>query len=120
MTTTGDGGPAVRRLAEWDAADLLALADEYDTPLYVIDCDRVAENCTRLREAFPDADVSYAVKAHTGQAVLRTVREAGLDAECASAGEVERARGCDHEPPRGRIRDPQAVRGSTRAVWLRD
>ena len=91
MTTTGDGGPAVRRLAEWDAADLLALADEYDTPLYVIDCDRVAENCTRLREAFPDADVSYAVKAHTGQAVLRTVREAGLDAECASAGEVERA-----------------------------
>ena len=91
MSRVGDGGPAVRRLAEWDASDLLALAEEYDTPLYVIDCDRVAENCARLREAFPDADVSYALKAHTGQAVLRTVREAGLDAECASAGEVERA-----------------------------
>ena len=91
MTESGDGGPAVRRLAEWDAADLLALAAEYDTPLYVIDRDRVAENCARLLEAFPDADVSYAVKAHTGQLVLRTVRQAGLDAECASAGEVERA-----------------------------
>ena len=91
MTPVGDGGPAVRRLAEWDAEDLLALAAEYDTPLYVLDCDRVAENCTRLRTAFPNADVSYAVKAHTGRSVLRTVREAGFDAECASAGEVERA-----------------------------
>jgi len=91
MTAAGEGGPAVRRLAAWDADDLLALAAEYGTPLYVIDRDRVEENCRRLRAAFPDADVSYAAKAHTGQSVLRTVREAGLDAECASAGEVERA-----------------------------
>jgi diaminopimelate decarboxylase len=91
MSPAGDGGPAVRRLAEWDAAELRGLAAEYGTPLYVIDRDRVAENCERLLAAFPDADVSYAVKAHTGQPVLRTVREAGLGAECASAGEVERA-----------------------------
>ena len=91
MMTPGDGGPAVHRLAEWDTEELLAVAEEYDTPLYVIDLDRVTANCTRLRDAFPDADISYAVKAHTGQSVLRTVREAGLGAECASAGEVERA-----------------------------
>jgi diaminopimelate decarboxylase len=91
MTAPGDGGPAVRRLAAWDADDLLALAAEYDTPLYVLDRDRVAENCARLRSAFPDAEISYAMKAHAGRPVLRTVREAGLDAECASAGEVERA-----------------------------
>jgi len=36
--------------------------------------------------------VRYAVKAHTGRAVLEAVREAGLDAECASAGRrVDRA-----------------------------
>jgi len=91
VTPVGDGGPAVRRLAEWDAERLLAVADEYDTPTYVIDLDRVAANCARLSAAFPAADVSYAVKAHTGRAVLRRVREAGLGAECASAGEVERA-----------------------------
>jgi diaminopimelate decarboxylase len=91
MTAPGDGGPAVRRLAAWDADDLLALAAEYDTPLYVLDRDRVAENCARLLAAFPDAEISYAMKAHAGRPVLRTVREAGLDAECASAGEVERA-----------------------------
>ncbi|KTG09894.1 diaminopimelate decarboxylase [Haloprofundus marisrubri] len=85
--------PAVRRLADWDAARLDELVDEYGTPLYVTDLDRVRENCTRLRDAFPDAEVRYAVKAHTGRAVLETVREAGLPAECASAGEVHRALG---------------------------
>jgi diaminopimelate decarboxylase len=84
-------GPPIRRLADWSAADLAALAEEYGTPLYVTDLDRVRANATRLRAAFPDADVRYAVKAHTGRAVLRAVREAGLGAECASAGEVVRA-----------------------------
>jgi diaminopimelate decarboxylase len=83
--------PPVRRLAAWDAAELDGLADEYDTPLYVMDLGRVRENCRRLREAFPAADVRYAAKAHAGRAVLETVRGAGLGIECASAGEVERA-----------------------------
>ena len=87
---TGDD-PSVRRVSDWDAATLRGLADAHETPLYVQDLDRVRENCERLLAAFPDADVRYAVKAHTGQAVLETVRDAGLDAECASAGEVDRA-----------------------------
>ncbi|WP_251343507.1 diaminopimelate decarboxylase [Haloplanus halophilus] len=93
----GDAGPDVRRLADWSAADLRDLAAEYDTPLYVTDLDRVRENARRLRAAFPDADVRYAVKAHTGRAVLETVREAGLGAECASAGEVVRALDAGYE-----------------------
>ncbi|WP_256544748.1 diaminopimelate decarboxylase [Halobellus inordinatus] len=91
MSEGGDGGPAVRRLDEWDEETLVAFAEEYETPLYVVDLRRVEANCTRLLDAFPGADVRYAAKAHTGQSVLRTVREAGLDVECASAGEVERA-----------------------------
>ena len=83
--------PPVRRVSDWDADRLHALADAHGTPLYVQDLDRVRENCERLFAAFPDADVRYAVKAHTGRAVLGTVRDAGLDAECASAGEVDRA-----------------------------
>ncbi|UVE49292.1 diaminopimelate decarboxylase [Haloferax larsenii] len=86
-----DGGPAVRRLADWDREHLLSLADEFGSPLYVTDLQRVRENCSRLHSAFPDAHVSYAVKAHTGRAVLEAVRETGIDAECAAAGEVERA-----------------------------
>lgn len=83
--------PLVRRVADWNAETLHELAAAYDTPLYVVDTDRVRENCERLRAAFPDADVRYAVKAHTGRAVLNAVRQAGLEAECASAGEVDRA-----------------------------
>ncbi|GAA0553520.1 diaminopimelate decarboxylase [Halorubrum ejinorense] len=83
--------PSVRRVSDWDAKRLRGLAAEYETPLYVQDLDRVRENCERLLGAFPDADVRYAVKAHTGRAVLEAVRDAGLDAECASAGEVDRA-----------------------------
>ncbi|SEK56141.1 diaminopimelate decarboxylase [Haloferax larsenii] len=86
-----DGGPAVRRLADWDREHLLSLADKFGSPLYVTDLQRVRENCSRLQSAFPDAHVSYAVKAHTGRAVLEAVRETGIDAECAAAGEVERA-----------------------------
>jgi diaminopimelate decarboxylase len=92
-----DTGPAVRRLADWSAADLRDLAAEYGTPLYVTDLDRVRENARRLRAAFPAADVKYAVKAHTGRAVLETVREAGLGAECASAGEVVRTLDAGYE-----------------------
>ncbi|OYR59066.1 diaminopimelate decarboxylase [Halorubrum halodurans] len=86
-----DANPPVRRVSDWDADRLADLADEHETPLYVQDLDRTRENCERLLAAFPDADVRYAVKAHTGRAVLEAVREAGLDAECASAGEVDRA-----------------------------
>ncbi|OYR53014.1 diaminopimelate decarboxylase [Halorubrum sp. Ea8] len=86
-----DGDPPARRVSDWDADRLADLAAEHGTPLYAQDLDRVRENCERLRDAFPDADVRYAVKAHTGRAVLEAVREAGLDAECASAGEVDRA-----------------------------
>ncbi len=83
--------PAVRRVSDWNADTLHELAADHDTPLYVQDLDRVRENCRRLQGAFPNADIRYAVKAHTGRAVLEAVRDAGLDAECASAGEVDRA-----------------------------
>jgi diaminopimelate decarboxylase len=85
--------PSVRRLSAWDAEELEGLAATHGTPLYVMDLGRVRENCRRLQSAFPDADVRYAAKAHTGRAVLETVLAEGLDVECASVGEVERAFG---------------------------
>lgn len=57
--------PPVRRLSDWSPKRLRALAGEHGTPLYVLDPDRGRENAARLREAFPEADVSYALKANT-------------------------------------------------------
>ncbi|MFB6077591.1 MAG: diaminopimelate decarboxylase [Halarchaeum sp.] len=95
---TGEAGPAVRRLADWDAERLRALAAEYGTPLYVDDLARVRANYSRLADAFPDAEVLFAVKANAGQHVLRTLRDAGAGAECASAGELARALDAGFDP----------------------
>ena len=87
MTVTS----AAYRLADWDGDRLLRLADEYATPLYVLDLDRVRANYRRFTDAFPDAQVMYAAKAHTGRAVLEALLDAGADIECAAAGELQRA-----------------------------
>ncbi len=84
-------GSAVRRLSAWDAERLRSLAAEYDTPLYVYDLERVRENAARLQRAFDSEEISYAVKANTTRPVLSTIDSTGVGAECASAGEVERA-----------------------------
>ncbi|PSP66328.1 diaminopimelate decarboxylase [Halobacteriales archaeon QS_1_69_70] len=85
------GSPAVKRLADWDGDRLERLADEYGTPLYVMDHDRVRANYERFTAAFDFAHVMYAAKANAGRAVLRTVYDAGADVECAAAGELHRA-----------------------------
>ena len=83
--------PSVRRLADWNAADLRALAARYGTPLYVLDLERVRENYRRLEAAFPDAELLYAAKANALRDVLETLLAEGAGIECASAGELERA-----------------------------
>ncbi|WP_254522778.1 diaminopimelate decarboxylase [Natrinema caseinilyticum] len=83
--------PPVRRLSDWDAAELESLADEYETPLYVLDLERVRENYRRVDAAFPDAEILYALKANALGDVLRALREEGAGLECASAGEAQRA-----------------------------
>ncbi len=88
---THSSSPAVRRLSGWDHDRLLGLAADHSTPLYVIDLDRVRENYRRFAAAFPDAEVKYAAKAHTGSAVLSTLLELGVDIECAAAGELRRS-----------------------------
>jgi diaminopimelate decarboxylase len=103
--------PPVRRLGDWEAEELRDLADDYGTPLYVQDVSRVRENAARLREAFPGADIAYAVKANTTGAVLSTLEGTGVDAECASAGEVQRALDAGFPPERVRYTavNPPAV-----------
>jgi len=88
---SNEDSPPVRRLADWDHGRLRDLAAEHGTPLYVVDLDRVQANYRRFSGAFPDAHVMYAAKAHTGQAVLSALLDAGADIECAAWGELRRA-----------------------------
>jgi diaminopimelate decarboxylase len=84
-------GPPVRRIADWDHERITDLAAEHGTPLYVVDLGRVRANYRRFANAFSDAHVMYAAKAHTGRAVLSTLLDVGADIECAAAGELQRA-----------------------------
>lgn len=82
---------AVKRLADWEHDRLLELSDQYQTPVYVTDLDRMRANYRRFSEAFPDAHVFYAAKANTGRATLETLLDVGADIECAARGELQRA-----------------------------
>jgi diaminopimelate decarboxylase len=75
-------------------ADCISLAQEFDTPLFVISAPRIRQNIARLLEAqkhHPKLKLCYASKANNLLAVLRVVREAGIDIEVNSGGELYRA-----------------------------
>ena len=58
------------------------------TPCLVLDLDRVAENFTAMREAFPEAHIYYAVKANPAAPVLRRLLSLGSCFDAASWEEI--------------------------------
>lgn len=75
--------------------DALALVREHDTPLFVFSEGRIASNIERLQRAARavehEVHFCYASKANSNMAVLRTVRDAGIDIEVNSGGELFKA-----------------------------
>lgn len=73
-------------------ADALELAQDYGTPLYVIDENRIRDNYQRLYEAFSskysDFKIYYACKANTNLAVMRILEEEGSSIDAVSPGEI--------------------------------
>ena len=67
------------------------IADEFGTPVYVTDEQRVRENYRRIYGAFSrfmDTRVHYACKANTNLAILSILREEGAGIDAVSIGEV--------------------------------
>jgi diaminopimelate decarboxylase len=78
-----------------NGVDALELAREYDTPLFVFSEPRIRSNIERLKAAARAVEqpmkFCYASKANSNMAVLRTVRDAGIDIEVNSGGELYKA-----------------------------
>src|SRR6185437_13225587 len=76
-------------------ADATALSYQYGTPLFVFSESRIRSNIARLQAAARQVDrpikFCYASKANSNMAVLRVVREAGIDIEVNSGGELFKA-----------------------------
>lgn len=73
--------------------DFSALAQKYNTPLYLYDFDYIAKRYQELKEAFSGQKslISYAVKANSNIFVIRHLAQMGAGADCVSIGEVRRA-----------------------------
>lgn len=76
-------------------ADTLELVREHDTPLFVFSEPRIRSNIERLRRAAAvgkhAVKFCYASKANSNMAVLATVRDAGINIEVNSGGELYKA-----------------------------
>ena len=86
---TGSEPPAYDEEAWWcrRADELLALARERGTPLYVYDEDSIEEAAARLSQ-LPVDRLFFAMKANPNGDVLRVIERAGLGFECVSPEEI--------------------------------
>ncbi|MDH3706732.1 MAG: diaminopimelate decarboxylase, partial [Acidimicrobiia bacterium] len=71
--------------------DLVALADEFGTPLFVYDEAHLRARCREARTAFGEG-VAYATKAFLCTAMARLVHDEGLHLDVATGGELHVAR----------------------------
>lgn len=67
--------------------DLVDVATEFGTPVFVYDEDHLRARCREAVAAFPDG-VAYATKAFLCVAMARLVYEEGMDLDVATAGEL--------------------------------
>ncbi|MGL4670117.1 MAG: diaminopimelate decarboxylase [Methanobacteriaceae archaeon] len=73
-------------------ADVCDIAEEFGTPVFAIDENRIRDNYNRFYSAFskyyPDFKVFYACKANTNIAVMKILEEEGCCVDAVSPGEV--------------------------------
>ena len=71
--------------------DLLEVAAQFGTPLYVYDTDKIQSQYLSLVRSFPDVDlkIKYACKANTNLSLLRFLRSIGAGLDAVSMEEVE-------------------------------
>ncbi|HVG21536.1 MAG TPA: diaminopimelate decarboxylase [Blastocatellia bacterium] len=85
-----------------DGIDVIELAEEHGTPLYVFSEKRIVENIRNLRRAVESVHsrvkLCYASKANSNMAVLAAVLRAGGDIEVNSGGELFKARKVGFRP----------------------
>ena len=83
--------------------DTIRLAQEYGTPLWVIDEKGLRENCRSFKNAFaPEAncEVTYASKSLNNLGILRIIDEEGLSLDVVSGGELYTAIQANFPPGR--------------------
>ncbi len=84
-------------------APATGIAEEFGTPVYVVDEARIRENYRNVRDAFArhmDTRIHYACKANTNLAVLRVLEQEGSGIDAVSVGEVRTCLKAGYSPDR--------------------
>jgi diaminopimelate decarboxylase len=73
--------------------ELISIAEEYGTPLYVYHAEKIKEQYGKLQHAFSNSNTVffYACKALTNLNILRYIRNLGANVDCSSINEVKLA-----------------------------
>jgi diaminopimelate decarboxylase len=78
-----------------DGVDVIPLAESFGTPIFIFSEDRIRHNCAEVQTAFQQwqfkTQVFYASKANSNLSILHIIRDAGLDIEVNSGGELYKA-----------------------------
>jgi diaminopimelate decarboxylase len=101
-----------------DGVDLVALARDYGTPLYVYDEATIRQRCRDHAAAFakhyPQGRIVYAGKAYLSPAILAILKEEGTWLDVCSGGELGLALRCGFPPERiifhGNNKSPEELR----------
>jgi diaminopimelate decarboxylase len=82
--------------------ELISIAEQYGTPLYVYHAEKIKEQFAKLQKAFSNADTVffYACKALTNVNILRYIRNLGANVDCSSINEVKLALHAGFPPAR--------------------
>ncbi len=82
------------------STQLVNIADEFGTPLYVYDADKIKEQYNKLSAAFKHTDVVffYACKALTNINILKYIKSLGANVDCSSINEVRLALHAGYQP----------------------
>ena len=81
--------------------NVLDIAEQFGTPLYIYDGDKIAHQVKTLKNAFSDTDVKvkYAAKALTNISILKLIRKHGAGIEVVSLEEAKIAMKAGYTPP---------------------
>ncbi len=79
---------------------LVSIADEFGTPVYVYHAEKIAEQYNKLLSAFANNDVRffYACKSLTNINILKLIKSIGANVDCSSINEVKLALLAGFEP----------------------
>jgi diaminopimelate decarboxylase len=80
--------------------DLLEVADEFGTPVYVYDADKIKTQVEKITKAFSGLDlkIKYAAKALTNQSILKLMRSYGVGLDVVSIQELHLGLQAGYEP----------------------